>query len=365
VIKNVSIRSFKRFSHLDVNLGALTVLTGLNGSGKSSVLQAILLAHQCSLSRGATVPLVAESWLDLGHASDVLHASAESSRISVQIVTAASVVEDWVFDAGSPGSEDTPYLEVVSQPANPTAPIGVVGPSFSYLSAERLGPRTSHRTTAAHPDALTVGPDGALVAYVLATASRKEVDALRRHPDAGLITTLGAQVEAWLTQLVGATQLEAALVPHTNMATLRIRTPGRLAEWMLPTNTGFGLSYSLPVVVAGLLAPVDGLLLVDSPEAHLHPAAQSAMGVFLTTVAAAGVQVVIETHSDHILNGVRKAVAVRHLIDNNQVHIAYFGESAEPTNLALSASGGVSAWPNGFFDQAETDLRELARARVQ
>ncbi|MGH3693299.1 MAG: AAA family ATPase [Pseudonocardiaceae bacterium] len=91
-------------------------------------------------------------------------------------------------------------------------------------------------------------------------------------------------------------------------------------------NIGFGFSYALPVIIAGLLAPGGGLLLVENPEAHLHPAGQSRLGRFLARIAGSGVQVVLETHSDHILNGVRLAVADERTINAHDVIVHFFGK---------------------------------------
>ena len=361
MIRAVELSAFKRFRRLYLEFGELTILTGLNGSGKSSVIQGILLAHQASLLKRSTVPLEAEPGLDLGQASDVLNVDAGGSEITVVIEASERYL--WTFDAGPAGEDNVPYLSVLSHPQIPPPPFGASGSGFTYLSAERLGPRTSHPTAPSRADEAVVGEDGRYVAHALAVGLRTEVEPGRRHPNAGKITTLGAQTEAWLSQLVGPTQLDASLVPRTSLATLRIRAPGRMGEWMLPTNTGFGLSYSLPVVVAGLLAPRGGLLIIDSPEAHLHPAAQSAIGGFISTVAASGVQVIVETHSDHVLNGIRKAVGVAAVIAPERVKLIYFGNQPEPIQLTVGARGTISEWPAGFFDQIETDLAELTRAR--
>lgn len=362
MISALRLSAFKRFLELRLELGQLTVLSGLNGSGKSTVVQALLLAHQASLGDGTTVPLVAWPGLDLGQASDVLNVDATGSEIGI-IVEEAGDQFAWSFDTGPPGEDSVPYLRVLTRPSSPPPPLGMDGSRFTFLSAERLGPRTSYPTAPSRPDDAVVGEDGRFVAHALAVGLRREVAEGRRHPEAGNVTTLGAQAEAWLSQLVGPTQLDASLVPRTSIATLRIRTPDRMGEWMLPTNTGFGVSYSLPVIVAGLLAPPGGLLIVDSPEAHLHPAAQSALGGFLAAIAASAVQVVVETHSDHILNGIRKAVAVGGRIDPGLVKIAFFGQDAEPARLSISQRGTVSHWPTGFFDQVEADLGELTRLR--
>ena len=75
-----------------------------------------------------------------------------------------------------------------------------------------------------------------------------------------------------------------------------------------PTNVGFGLGYALPIVVACLIAKPGALLLLENPEAHVHPQGQSAMARLSCAAASAGAQVIVETHSDHILNGVRLMV---------------------------------------------------------
>ena len=62
-----------------------------------------------------------------------------------------------------------------------------------------------------------------------------------------------------------------------------------------PPNTGFGFTYALPIVLDGLMAPAGSMMIVENPEAHLHPRAQSNMGYFLGRMAAAGVRIIVET----------------------------------------------------------------------
>ena len=92
------------------------------------------------------------------------------------------------------------------------------------------------------------------------------------------------------------------------------------------------------------------------------------MGEFLARVAADGTQVFIETHSDHVLNGIRKAVATgRAGLGPEQTAIHYFrGESEggdEVVTIKLERTGQLSAWPKGFFDQTQRDLADLAKAQ--
>ncbi len=121
------------------------------------------------------------------------------------------------------------------------------------------------------------------------------------------------QVEAWLSDIVRPTEIDSVWFPSTSMTALRpFHLRGRVGT--CAEHTGFGVSYSLPIVLAALLARGGGLLLIENPEAHLHPAGQSRMGTFLAAVAADGVQVVVETHSDHVLNGIRRAIGEQHVL---------------------------------------------------
>lgn len=155
-------------------------------------------------------------------------------------------------------------------------------------------------------------------------------------------------------------------VPRANAVTLGIRVSSG-TDFLRPVHTGFGLTQVLPIVVAALSAAEDGLLLVENPEVHLHPAGQAAMGVFLAEVAAAGVQVIIETHSDHVLNGVRRAVKERTL-PGHDVALYFFrprrGDAADGEAQVyrpfMDADGNIDSWPEGFFDQFDRDMNYFA-----
>jgi predicted ATPase len=117
-------------------------------------------------------------------------------------------------------------------------------------------------------------------------------------------------------------------------------------------------------VLAGLTAGQNGLLIIENPEAHLHPQGQSQMGHFLATIAAAGVQVIVETHSDHVLNGIRRAIGEQHTLPASDA-IAYFfdADNSAPQSLAFTAMGGIESWPKGFFDQFQLDVAALTKVR--
>ena len=131
------------------------------------------------------------------------------------------------------------------------------------------------------------------------------------------------------------------------------------------TNVGFGITYALPILVSGLTVPEGGMLLVENPEAHLHAKAQSNMGYFLARMAAAGVRVIIETHSEHIVNGIRRMI-VEGKTDmlHDDMTIYFFQNKNGEKNImeiTMDDMGNLSEFPVDFFDQVRQDMSELMK----
>ena len=175
------------------------------------------------------------------------------------------------------------------------------------------------------------------------------------------------QTSGWLQHLSPGVRPRAVAVELADAASLRFSYTGTSVDSgsreHRPSNVGFGLTYCLPIIVACLAAPKGALLLLENPEAHLHPRGQSALGQLLARCAADGVQIVVETHSDHVLNGIRIA-AKRTKIPNEDVAVHFFSRNVESgessiTSPVLHSNGRFSDWPDGFFDEWSKALDEL------
>lgn len=367
MIRRFHVAGFKRFAECSLALAPLTVLAGTNGSGKTSVIQALLLAHEASRSEIRSVRLNGPFGLELGAAQDVLnlHTAVERSEITVTLDLDTGMALRYVLDAGE---ESLLYLPIKERPAVIPPPMSGSDRSFTYLCAERLGPRDVLRASALPSVELGVGVQGEHCAQVLALLGLQDkVVVGRRHPQNNddVDAFLKYQVEAWLSDIVRPVEIDTVWFPNTSMTALRFRSPG--GEWVRAPNMGFGVSYALPIVLAGLVAPRGSILIVENPEAHLHPAGQSRMGMFLSQLASDGVQVVLETHSDHVLNGIRRAIGEHRVLDHGKAIVHFFDMEAEskPTiaELRFTEVGGLSDWPSRFFDQFQLDVAALARVR--
>ncbi len=127
-------------------------------------------------------------------------------------------------------------------------------------------------------------------------------------------------------------------------------------------DVGYGVSQALPVVVQSVLAGKEGMLLLQQPEVHLHPRAQAALGSFFARlVASEKKHLVIETHSDYLLDRVRLEVAQGKL-SADDVQILFFEKEGIETSvhqIRLDKHGNVEGAPGSyrrFFLEEEDSL---------
>ncbi len=393
MLTQIDLRNFKCFEALKLPLSPLTLLSGTNASGKSSILQAFVLMHQTMREHEWSSRLMLNgSALRLGTVADVtdqLHgrigqrhghrawgislADGDDSRYEWQFIGATedmSMALDFVrgdSDHGEwekDGQHRFRYLlphELYSSPA--VASLSDRLRDLAYLTAERLGPREFYSL---EDPQLTpvVGSRGEHAISILHT-SRDEL-VLNRLVKDGTPPTLIRQTEAHMRVLFPHCEISVEEIPGANAVKLGLRT-SRSVDSHRPLHTGFGLTQVLPIVVAALSRKEDGLLLVENPEIHLHPAGQAAMGEFLTWVATAGVQVILETHSDHVLNGVRRAVRDE-IVPPEDVALYFIrsryeserNDTPQIERPMLDVNGNIDNWPEGFFDQFERDINYFA-----
>jgi predicted ATPase len=178
---------------------------------------------------------------------------------------------------------------------------------------------------------------------------------------------LRAQVEAWLGEISPGTLI--SLSPSQNTDTISLQFSFGTSNKYRATNVGFGITYVLPILIAILSSNAGSLLLIENPEAHLHPKGQAEMGGLLARAASCGIQVIIETHSDHVLNGIRVA-AHDGKIESQDIQLHFFQRKVhdgttqnEVSSLLIDRDGRIDHWPDGFFDEWDKSLEALLEPR--
>lgn len=149
---------------------------------------------------------------------------------------------------------------------------------------------------------------------------------------------------------------------------LKITTPGTKHVHDL-THVGVGVSQVLPILVMCLLAEQNATLIIEQPELHLHPKVQTFLGDFFLSMALLGKQIVVETHSEYIINRLRfRAAAAKDDRIANQLKI-YFAEKKAGAShfreVNVNQYGAIMDWPEGFFDQSQSEAEEILRAATR
>jgi len=101
--------------------------------------------------------------------------------------------------------------------------------------------------------------------------------------------------------------------------------------------------------------------MIENPEAHMHPRGQTRLGQLATRAAAAGVQVIVETHSDHFMDGARIDVK-NGILEPENTAFHYFerhGNVVRAITPSVDADGRLDSWPTGFFDQHDENVVQL------
>ncbi|UKT62717.1 AAA family ATPase [Pedobacter mucosus] len=227
-----------------------------------------------------------------------------------------------------------------------------------FVSADRTGPVKFVEKTNL-PQFLHVGPRGEHTINILANSNKLDnvSDILYLGNDAKSVLQ---QTIEWLGYILEGAKIDIKGREKESSVLYMLLNNKNSSNNYKPINVGFGYSYILPLIVTGLIAKSGETIIIENPEAHLHPRAQSKIAEFFTKVASCGVQVFIESHSEHILNGFR-VNSLNHSIDvkHNELIIHYFDEEFSSLKLTMDEKGKIQNWPYGFFDQQENDLAEI------
>lgn len=211
-----------------------------------------------------------------------------------------------------------------------------------------------------------VGPRGELAIPALLASQRfgKSIRRGYRKPK----KTVEEMVAYWLKELglIHSFSLKP-IAENRKDYEVRVKRSPRSAE-VLITDVGFGVSQVLPVLALCYYAPEGATLIFEQPEIHLHPAVQSGLAdIFIDTIMTRNIQIILESHSEHLLRRLQRRVAEEQLAPNQAA--LYFTTMAEDgtshlQQLELDLFGNIRNWPQDFFGNDMDDLVEMTKAEM-
>lgn len=362
MLKEVKIQNFKCFDSFVLPMSNVNILTGINGMGKSTIIQSLLLMRQSVKKDGGMKGLYLNGeYASLGNAQDILYEKAESEKIGLGY-TDRSGKYFWEYQY-LPESDYLPVIQTDGKDARSE----LFGNRFSYLSAYRIQPQDLYRIR--NEEDIVYREFGNNGEYALQYLSRYGDDKVENDKiilEDKLGNSLKNQTRVWLDKISPGVSPQVTVNMQLRTSEVRYEfVEGReKTKSYKSVNVGFGITYVLPLLIALLSSTKGDIVVVENPEAHIHPAGQRMLGELIARAGKGGVQLIIETHSDHIINGIRLAVKNQTILGEN-VELSFFYKDQEDgfqhkcIHPHILRDGRLDCWPEGFFDEWDKALYEL------
>jgi len=179
--------------------------------------------------------------------------------------------------------------------------------------------------------------------------------------------TLEERVAFWLKELGLIYDFKVSLIAEgNNLYEVRVQKAAASAD-VLITDVGFGVSQVLPVLVLCYYVPQGSIILLEQPEIHLHPSVQSGLAdVFIDVMQNRDVQIVVESHSEHLLRRLQRRVADETIGPKETA--LYFCEMSSTgsslTTLNVDLFGNIKNWPKDFFGDELGEMAAITKAAM-
>jgi len=446
VFTYLKLKNFKTWRECDIRLAPVTLLLGANSSGKSSLLQSLLLLKQTAASPDRTIHLnlggdEVNDYFNFGNFDDVLtrDASPREFGISVGIhhlardpvdrykplqtiinrlaelklsyrktSAGAPIVQSFAMSDGdrefrlTRGERGAYKLYVGNEPSvrgnsrnfSPERSIALsaealqlLGPdaavaqdlslvlrreleSIAYLGPLRQGPKRDYSWNKSKPGQMGADGGGVMNA-LLASVYLKGTDDIATDLKSALADSsakdsknLLTEVSKWLKRMGVAQKIELKQLGHSSRYELIVHNDGIASNLR---DVGIGVSQVLPVLTLAYFAKRGSTILLEEPEIHLHPLAQSVLAdLFVEVAKERGIQFIVETHSEHIFRRMQTLIAKgkAKAADCQMYFVKRTNADARLITLELDDFGSVKNWPDKFFGDSLGEAREQALARL-
>ncbi|NRA81726.1 MAG: DUF3696 domain-containing protein [Pseudoalteromonas sp.] len=416
MFKRIKLENFKAWRNSgDVNFSPVTLLLGENSTGKSSLLQSLLLMKQTATSPDRSIHLnlggdEVNDYVDMGSFDDLLIKDPKSRTVSIEMDVVGKKSRSFLKVNYKQDSKKSPVIDLLqlsndgqdwyraqrsdkgafniylpneirtslkSREYSPERGVSFskdaiysMGPTgsevedislsiireleaVSYLGPLRSKPRRTYIWNRTRPG--IIGVDGGEAVFALLASnnvSGKKSD--------GLVEA----VSKWLKKMRIADKLEVKPIGAGNYNIL-VHRDGVAANLI---DVGTGVSQVLPVLVLAYFAPEKSTIILEEPEIHLHPLAQSLLAeLFLEVSSERGVQFIVETHSEHLFRRMQTLVATKKA-EPEQCAL-YFVEREDSDavlkTLKMDKYGRINEWPKNFFGDATGEVRKQAKETMQ
>ena len=401
-IHRLALKNFKCFKEVDISFSKITLLTGENSSGKSSLLYGILAPLQSVSLDGNSFPLYLSfngSYVNMGGFEEVSfnHSLKNDLEIDLDFAFGGRMYDfktSWCFDLirksprlsylknGSPFTktevrqkEDLSYVVNIAHNDVEVKPLDIndfhlqsvddfdsvvydyfieisddlyseLINNFNFISSFRFQPDRTYYQSLLNRTVDKFG--GGYIDQILEWNDNQSEELLN------------------LASILKDLKILYDIKPHRlsgGRFEIKVKVKSR-SKWESLADVGFGISQFLPIIVADLQLFNDSTLIMSQPEIHLHPSVQANLGDYLIKqVNERNKNYIVETHSEYLLNRMRLLI-VKGEIQSEDVAVYYFENSIKNGSIAhrieFTKDGQILNAPKGFFETYMIDTMDIA-----
>lgn len=333
MINKIDISDFKCLHNEHLDFKPLTIITGLNSAGKSSLIQALLSLNSIA-KNGQLLRDVISNSFDV-----VKNKYTNTKRVQITLTYNKDIYE-YILQPSPHRSNASPITSLVLEE------------NLYYLSSNRVGAEQFAKISPNYK----VGINGE---YLWGTFENEKSNALAEDlvKDENSFT-LSMQLNYWLNYITGI-KLELQTEKRMDESVeVKYKSDG-LGD-ISPFQLGSGVNYLAKILIMCLRANKGDVLIIENPEIHLHPASQAKLGEFFTFIAKAGIQLIIETHCEHLMHKVGYEIYKKRYDAKDVVIFYKRGIRKSFEKIEYKANGNFKTeFPEGFFDATIDEVLEM------
>ena len=382
MITHIRAKNFKSWADSgEVVLAPLTGFFGTNSSGKSSLLQLLLLLKQSIGSDDVLFFGDEQSLVNLGSFRDVIHGHDTDETLELEFgCKPRQPLKISVPDVNANGQPDVLSGPIGSLTLTTSirekrgklssevlgAPTAAFENQFSrvyYLGPTRVHPQRHYHWNGKHPVEMGLCGDEAIAALLSARVRNLRTS----HNGNGV--PIEVRVSAWLQKMELAHDFWLGPNGASDNSTYEVRiqkTPTSARVTL--ADIGYGLADLLPILVHCYYVPEGSTLILEQPGIHLHPHTQAQLAdLFLEVIAERHLQILIESHSEQLLTRLQRRIAEKKVAQ--ETIALYFCRNTDGAStiekLEVDELGDIHNWPEYFFGDVMGDMFAMTDVQVE
>ncbi len=346
MIDAIKIHALKSVKDLTVFCSNLNVFAGTNSSGKSTILQSLLIVSQIEATNKESS--FNGELIKLGEFNEVRSKLLNKDNVEISLADDGNLSKFTISENVVSAEKNDSISNKISYKRR-----------FYYIPFDRIG------VAETYPKNTTKSKFGYKCDCALSYFESQKKETEPNPLDANLIKdpsdkTLSAQVNYWLDKILGVTLQTFDENPKGSYLTATYTSKEGMAY--RPMNVGSGVSYLVTIIIVCLAAEKDSVIVIENPEIHLHPKAQALLMEFLYFIADSGRQLFVETHSDHIFNGIRAGVATQKM-DAKKICVNFVTydekDGTKCEKIEIGKHGDIKNPQPDLFEQFDIDLNKM------